>query len=98
MMKLPKEVLKDISVHAKTMRLELGYTQETLAKNSGVSFGSIKRFENTGKISLESLLKIALILGVLQNFEVLFKNKQSQEINSLDSMLKAVKKRKRGIK
>jgi len=100
MMKLPKEVLKDIATRAKTARLEFSYTQESLATLSGVSFGSVKRFENTGKISLESLLKIALTLNALEDFERLFKNKQPQGIVSLDTLLKLSKKRrrKRGVK
>jgi transcriptional regulator with XRE-family HTH domain len=98
MMKLPKEILKEVAGRARAVRLEFGYTQESLATHSGVSFGSIKRFENTGQISLESLLKIALILGSLEDFDSLFKTKQPQGINSLDNMLKSVKKRKRGVK
>lgn len=98
MMRLPKEVIKDVAMRAKAARLELGLTQVSLAAHSGVSFGSIKRFENTGKIALESLLKIALTLNALDDFENLFKTKSPQITTSLDAMLKATKKRKRGVK
>lgn len=98
MMKLPIEVLKDIAKRAKTIRLEFAYTQESLALHSGVSLGSIKRFEHTGKISLESLIKIALTLSALEDFELLFQNKPSHRITSLDAMLKLPKKRKRGVR
>jgi transcriptional regulator with XRE-family HTH domain len=43
-------------------RLDKNPTQEGLAKRSGVSLGSLKRFESSGHISLESLLKLALVL------------------------------------
>ena len=37
--------------------------QKELAEKSGVSLGSIKRFETSGQISLISLTKIAIALG-----------------------------------
>lgn len=85
-------------MRSKAARLELGLTQVSLAIHSGVSFGSVKRFENTGKIALESLLKIAFTLNALEDFENLFKNAQPQITTSLDAMLKSTKKRKRGVK
>ena len=39
---------------------------------SGVSYGSIKRFEATGQISLISLIKIATALGVADELRELF--------------------------
>jgi len=48
-------------------------TQTELAERSGVSLGSLKRFESTGKISLESLLKLLNILGSLHEFENILK-------------------------
>lgn len=51
-------------------------TQIELAERSGVSLGSLKRFEQTGKISFESLLRLAHILGRLEEFEVLFSPKE----------------------
>ncbi|MCF6206234.1 MAG: helix-turn-helix domain-containing protein [Sulfurovum sp.] len=43
-------------------------TQAELAKRSDVSLGSIKRFESSGQISLESLLKVAFVLECLDGF------------------------------
>lgn len=39
---------------------------------SGVSYGSIKRFEAIGQISLISLIKIATALGVADELRELF--------------------------
>ncbi len=47
----------------KLIRKQLTLTQGELAERSGVSLGSIKRFESSGQISLESLLKLAQILN-----------------------------------
>ena len=68
----PKEIMKDIAAKAKQLRLEQNLTQEGLAVRSGVSLGSIKRFEHSGEISLKSLLDIALVLGRLSDFENIF--------------------------
>jgi hypothetical protein len=38
-----------------------------------VSLGSLKRFESTGQVSLESLLKLAEILDRLEDFEWVLK-------------------------
>ncbi|MBQ5684723.1 MAG: helix-turn-helix transcriptional regulator, partial [Clostridia bacterium] len=37
-------------------------SQEELSRQSGVSLGSLKRFEQTGQISLLSLTKLAMAL------------------------------------
>jgi transcriptional regulator with XRE-family HTH domain len=55
------------------LRKQLKITQKSLAKKSGVSYASIRRFESMGEISLSSLLKIALTLNSLQDFLPLFK-------------------------
>lgn len=47
-------------------------SQEKLSKLSGVSFGSIKRFESTGQISLLSLTKLAMALGLADELRALF--------------------------
>ncbi|MDA9832607.1 helix-turn-helix transcriptional regulator [Gammaproteobacteria bacterium] len=44
-------------------RLKLNLSQKTLSEKSGVSYGTLKEFEQKRPISLESLLKIALALG-----------------------------------
>lgn len=58
----------------KKRRKEYGLTQEDLSKRSGVSYGSIRRFESSGDISLNSLLKISSVIGCLEDFNELFKN------------------------
>lgn len=55
-------------------------SQMTMAERSGVSLGSIKRFEQTGEISLSSLIKLALVLGYEEDFNDLFRRKNYQSI------------------
>lgn len=59
-------------------------SQSELAHKSGVSLGSIKRFERTGQISLESLLKLAHLFDRLDDFDHVFKiDKDLKEIEKL---------------
>ena len=76
-------------------RLAFNLSQKTLADRAGVSYGVLKKFERTGKISLESLLKLALVLESLHEFELLFKHDQVVSYVTLDELIKD-KSRKRG--
>lgn len=64
-------------------RKTLKLSQEELAKRSGVSFGSVKRFESTAEISLTSLLKIALVLESEDDFNLLFARKNYQSLQQV---------------
>lgn len=66
------EILIALSSRVKKIRKRLNISQKILSSMSGVSFGSIKRFEITGQISLESLTKIARALGCLDEIKNLF--------------------------
>lgn len=91
----PQEMLKHIAEQARTKRLALNFSQKTLAERAGVSWGTLKKFEQSGKISLDSLLKIAVVLDALPEFENLFKPVAANQLNSLDDLFKD-KKRQRG--
>ena len=67
-----QKVLYGLVERVKERRKELKLTQQGLAKKSGVSYGSIRRFETTGEIALTSLLKIANALNSLEEFNMLF--------------------------
>jgi transcriptional regulator with XRE-family HTH domain len=67
--KTPADMLREISQRFKTRRKALKLTQKELSQKSGVSLGSIKRFEQSGQIAFESLLKLALVLECLEDFE-----------------------------
>lgn len=87
MLKLPHEISEDLSRKVRQLRKDKGLSQQQLARKSGVSLGSLKRFESTGQVSLESLLKVALVLGHLNDFESLFET-QGQLPSTLDQILK----------
>ena len=84
--KLPSDVLKETAQKHRKLRKKSKMSQVELAERSGVSLGSIKRFEQTGKISFESLLKLAHIFGRLKDFEFIFKlDEELEEVARLFS-------------
>ena len=93
-LKTPLEMMEDIALRVKTKRLELNLTQEGICSRSGVSLGSLKRFESTGQISFESLLKLAHAVNALSEFDELFVPAPNRK--SLFNSNKTLKKRQRG--
>ena len=82
--KVPSDILILIAQNVVALRKEKGWTQQELSKKSDVSYGSIKRFETTGQISLESLLKIVESFKRLSEFEkILLPPKDNQRIKQL---------------
>lgn len=67
----------------KTLRLTAGYKRATLASRSGVSEASLKRFENSGEVSLKNLLRLAHALGRLPEFATLFKPAEVESLAAL---------------
>ena len=65
----PLKVSQALAEKHRVLRKQLKMSQEEMAERSGVSLGSLKRFENTGKISLDSLLKLMHLLGRLNEFD-----------------------------
>ena len=94
----PSSIIQTLKDKFKERRLSLDLTQKGLATKSGVSLGSLKRFEGSGQIALESLLKLALVLECLDDFNTIADKKELQ-VNSIDELLKitsASKIKKRG--
>jgi len=85
--KTPNEIMEELKIKLKTKRKELKITQKELANRSGVSLGSIKRFETSGQISLESLLKLALVLECLDDFNNLC-NKENKKYETIEDLFK----------
>ena len=67
-----EELDKKIADRLRMIRKRRSISQQKLAKMSNVSYGSIKRFEATGQISLLSLTKLAIALDVADDLRSLF--------------------------
>lgn len=67
-----EEIDLELAKRARNIRKRRGMSQEELSKRCGVSYGSIKRFETTGMISLLSLTKIAMELDCVDDLKEMF--------------------------
>jgi transcriptional regulator with XRE-family HTH domain len=70
----PKEIDKLIAERIRNIRKRKKISQEKLSEKSGVSLGSVKRFEGSGEISLISLTKIAIALNCENELVRLFED------------------------
>jgi len=77
------DIKQKLSLRIRARRREAKISQAELAGRSGVSLGSIKRFENSAEISLSSLLRIAVVLGYETDFNKLFDRKNYQSIDEI---------------
>ena len=78
-----EEINLNLAKRVRTIRKRKKLSQEALSMKSGVSYGSIKRFENTGMISLLSLTKIAIALNCTEEIRELFTNIPYQNIQEV---------------
>lgn len=74
---------KNLVERFKKRRKELGISQKDLSVRSGVSYASIRRFEEAGEISLTSLIKLANAIDCLNDFDALFKNAKISSLKEL---------------
>ena len=77
------EIDNDIANRMVKLRKRRKITQKALAAKSGVSLGSIKRFEQSGEISLQSLTKLAIALEVEGELDTLFDSVPFQSIEEV---------------
>ncbi len=82
-MKTPKGSCQIIAKNERAQRKARKLSMEKFAEISGVSLGSLKRFENTGEISLVSFLKLAIVLDCAEEFEQLFVKEHIMSIQEI---------------
>jgi transcriptional regulator with XRE-family HTH domain len=67
-----QEVANALAGRVRALRLRRGWTQVEAAARAGMTLASYKRFERTGEIAFKSLVKIAIALEQLDQFQALF--------------------------
>lgn len=67
-----EEIDQQLADRIRNIRKRRSISQEKLSQISGVSFGAVKRFESTGKISLLSLTKLAIALDCADEIKNMF--------------------------
>ncbi len=68
----PADTALYIAKREKELRKKRGLTQHELATRSGVSLGTLRRFEQTGQISFESLIRLCRALDCESQLDGLF--------------------------
>ena len=81
-----------IAENMRNRRLATGLTQQGLAKRSGVSLATLRKFEQKGIISLESFLKIAMVLDALEDVAGATEP-PARTYSSIDEVLEAERKK-----
>lgn len=81
--KSPNEIIQKLAEKIKYQRKKLKLSQEQLALKSGVSLGSIKRFETKFEISFASFIKILIALDLEQNLDNLVPTKTYSSIEEV---------------
>lgn len=82
-LKSPMDINLELAKRVQKKRKANKLTQKQLSQKSGVSLGSVKRFERIGEISLSSLIKIAFVLDCEDDFQHLFARKEYSSIQEV---------------
>lgn len=85
------DVTQELAGRLRERRLAEQLTQEGLAQRSGVSLGTLKKFESTGQISLMSFVKLVATFG---DERVLEKLLRTEEFKSMDQLLEKPKRQR----
>jgi len=82
----PSKAQNKLADNVRLRRLNMDLTQEGLSKRSGVPLPTLRKFEQKGVISLESYLKILMVVGGLEKMlDALTVERQS--FSSIDEVL-----------
>ncbi len=88
-----EDIALELALRVKSSRLAQRLTQEGLARRSGVSFGTLKKFERTGRIALVSFIRLVIVLDDKAALESLLLEKK---FSTLEEVLDVKSKPKRG--
>lgn len=89
-------LLDTLAAHCRKRRLEKGWSRKHLASLSGVPAPTIAKFEQSGKISLESFVRIGIELGYYEELHQLLataKYSTAEELETIQNNYHRVKGR-----
>ena len=93
----PEEMARTLAGRLQQLRLMRAWKQSSLARRAGMSLATLRRFEQTGQISLKGLLRLSFVLGRLSDFEALLEPPPASSIEELAEQ-STKPRRKRGTK
>jgi transcriptional regulator with XRE-family HTH domain len=89
---MPGDVATAVADRMVARRKEHKLSQAELAQKSGVSLGSLRRFEQHHEISLTGLIGIAFALGCENDFDALFSQPYYANIDDVITARKRARK------
>ncbi len=92
-LKTTGEIAQALAKRMRDLRLQKKWKRTTLAERSGVSESSLRRFEQTARISLENFLKLLSTLGRLDEMDKLLQPPTVKSIDDLETLKKKLPKR-----
>jgi transcriptional regulator with XRE-family HTH domain len=82
-LKTPGEIGRLLASRVRALRLQRAWTQQEIADRAGLTLATYRRFERTGRIALERLLRIAVVLDACAGFDQLFTLPPAQSLAEL---------------
>ncbi len=82
----PSKAQNKLAENVRQRRLNMDLTQEGLSKRSGVPLPTLRKFEQKGVISIESYLKILMVVGGLEKMLDAL-TVEHQSFSSIDEVL-----------
>ena len=92
------ETLQELGARLREQRLAQSLTQRELAQMAGLSLGALRKLESDGQCSLETLVRVAQALGLLEALDDLFVLKrqsiaQMEQVDLVSRRQRAPRKR-----
>lgn len=88
-----QEICTELGLRLKRQRLAQGMTQKDLAERAGLAPGTVKNLEGKGVSSLESTIRIVMVLGLIDELAPLFELKAAPSIAQMERAQLAERKR-----
>jgi transcriptional regulator with XRE-family HTH domain len=97
-LKTETEIAHEIADRIRTMRVLQKLTQSDVSRRSGVSLASYQRFEQTGRIELLSLIKVAQALYLERDFDPLFNKPKHMSLDDVEKQAQVATRKGRVYK
>lgn len=89
-----EDIAQRLAERLRAERLRQELTQASLAKRSGVSLPTVQRYERTGQVTFENLLKLCYALGRLDEFAELLAPPAALSLSELEGREEAPKRQR----
>ena len=91
-----EEIAQQLAEMATRERIKQNITQKSFAEKAGIPFATYRKFEQTGKISLQGFLKVLRHLGILKELTAMIDRDSIEKLGADEFVkLNKIKERKR---